>query len=398
VFRLTSMPEAERLTAIRQHQRAVLVFGPGLSATGVTAVLDALAPASCTSIVLGATGVAAFQELIDADRLFYLSRGELSPRDLDALIDSALQVPREDVALDRFLSADQLRRMALAQSVPELADAVCGAAARAVAAERTRCVLFDRERQVLWTPNESDGESAAVGLVSFILRTGLTLCFPRAGDDPRFDRELDAPGGEATDRFLGVAVRAGRGEIVAVLVALRPAREAAFEPREIAALETVAAHASPYLSAWLLEQEGAGPYRHRALRELEQPMASGPEPLRLDSRWMKRASWLAIATVIVLALALVFVRVPEYASGTGVVRDDGAVVVTFAAGVPVEPGMPLRFNQQTLPIESVAVSGNRIVAVTATQPRASAGTRGKAEVRVGTTRLLFALKGERRNG
>ena len=71
---------------------------------------------------------------------------------------------------------------------------------------------------------------------------------------PRFDPDLDNPHGEPTDRFLGVPIRASRGAVTAVLVALRSA-SAAFEPLEIAAMEAIAAHASPYVAAWLLEAE-----------------------------------------------------------------------------------------------------------------------------------------------
>src|SRR5206468_905967 len=113
------------------------------------------------------------------------------------------------------------------------------------------------------------------------------------------------PDGRPSDRFLAVPVRAGRGAIVAVLVALRPAHEAPFEPIDVTVLEALAAHSSPYLGAWLLDAP-AGPFRSSVLRELEQPLLAGPEPLRLDPRWTRGAPWLAIATFVALLLALVF--------------------------------------------------------------------------------------------
>lgn len=300
----------------------MLCFGPEASSEEVTATLDELAQAapraSCASVVLAAGArIAGFKELIDSDRLFYLSRGALSDRDLAALLESAAgSVMPPALAMtagnppDVFPSADVLRRLALAQSLPELADVLRGAIVRGAAAERGRCVLFDRERQVLWVPaggSEADGgESTAVGLVSFILRTGATVCLPHLGDDPRFDRELDDPDGDANDRFLGIPLRAG-GEVVAVLVALRSAHEPAFEPREVAAMEAIAVHATPYLSAWLGPVDGASPYRQRALRELEMPMSAGPEPLRLDPKWTQGGAWLATAVFVALVLALVFV-------------------------------------------------------------------------------------------
>lgn len=388
---------------------------------------------SIAALVFGATDPESFQELIDADRLFYLSRGALPERDLAALLESALSTSGApaptNVTLDRFLAADALRRIALAQNVTDLADAIRAAVVRATTADRARCILFDDARQTLWVPaGRSDvegGESAAVGLVSFILRTGLTLCLPRAGDDPRFDRDLDDPDGNPSDRFLGVPVRAGRGEIVAVLVALRNANESPFEPLEIAAMEAVAAHCSPYLAAWIGVAEpttGESPFRDRALRELELPVTSGLEPLRLDPRWPSRLSTLIVATLLVVLLACAFVKVPEYASGISVVR--GADVVAFLPArylTQLRPGMRLRvelagqpYVYQWLPVASVSSEAigpaearrligragdavelhGPLVVVTARVPAAHAypgGVPSKADVRVRSERLLFVL-------
>jgi GAF domain-containing protein len=309
VFRIASTLDTKRIAAISAYPRAVLVFGPHAVAADVTASLDALArhaPSTITANIVFTEDVAAFEELLANDRLFYVCRGELSARDLDALIDGALLTKHADATPDHFLRADHLRRIALAQSVAELAEALRASVAGAVEAGHARCVLFDAERQVLWTPNESDGDSPAVGLVSFIHRTGAVVCLPRAGGDPRFDAALDDPHGAPTDRFLGVPIRAN-GAVMAVLVAVRPAQQPAFEPREIAAMEAVAAHASPYVAAWLAEAgEAESVFRRRALRELEHPIAAGPEPLRLEPAWMQRASWVAIAMFVAVVIALLF--------------------------------------------------------------------------------------------
>lgn len=313
-----ALQSVESGATLRASGPAVLCFGPDASPAEVKATLDALQ--QCATIVLAADGaIGEFQELLDSDRLFYLSRGALSERDLAALIESAADsvmapaAAAAPAALDRFLSADVLRRLALAQSLSDLADGLRAAIMKGTSARRGRCVLFDRERQMLWVPaggSEPDsGESTAVGLVSFILRTGATVCLPHVGDDPRFDRELDDPDGDPSDRFLGVPIRVGRGEVVAVLVALRPAHEQAFEPLEIAAMEAIAAHATPYLAAWLGTgpADGASPYRQRALRELELPMSAGPEPLRLEPKWTHGGAWLVALTFAALLLALVLV-------------------------------------------------------------------------------------------
>jgi hypothetical protein len=404
VFRVASAIDAAWWDTVAAHARAVVVFGPGALAADVTASLDALAQHAphtvCASIVLTTDDrLAEFQELIDADRIFYLSRGELSERDLDALIESALQEKPPHVSLDDYLSADSLRRLALAQSVAELAAALRTAITKAVDAERSRCIFYDSDRHALWIPNESEGESSAVGLVSFIFRTGSAVCLSRLGDDARFDHDLDNPDGDAFDRFLGVPVRTGGGAVMAVLVAVRPASERPFEPLEIAALEAVAAHASPYVAAWLVDaDESESPFRRNALRELDAPITAGPEPLRLDPRWTRRASSLAVAALIAALLALVFVRVPQYATGNAVVRNDGTVIATFPANTNIDRDTLLRFNHQSLPIESIDVRDAQTIVI-ARSPRAQIGSRGKAEVHVQSERLLFvlapALKGSR---
>jgi hypothetical protein len=261
----------------------------------------------CTSIVLGAREqLTGFQPLINADRLFYISCGDLPERQLDALIDGARSIDRHAHSADVFLAPEDLRRMAMADNVSDVADAVERAIGSVLETARSRCVLFDREQQVLWTPGDAYEEaSASVGLASFIIRTGMTICLPRLDGDPRVDLDLDNPDGNPSDRFLGVPVRAERGAIVAVLVAIRPEHESMFQPFEIALLQALAAHASPYLATWLV-QTPRSPYRHNALRELDQPLLAGPEPLRLNAAWTRGTPWLAMATFAALVLALAF--------------------------------------------------------------------------------------------
>lgn len=362
----------------------VLCFGPGSTADEVRAALadvEREAPdVPCLSVVLaGTSDLAGFQELVDDDRLFYLSRGPLSERDLVGLVESAagallrrMDLPREP---GRGLSVDALRRLALARSLPELAGSARAAVLQACSAQSGRCLLFDPQRQALWSPTPEDteddgsepesGESPAVGLASFILRTGLTLCLPRIGDDPRFDPDLDNPDGDAADRFLGVAVRGADGETAAVLAALRHAQEPPFEPREVAALEALAAQMAPYLAALAPAGPAAarsGPFRERALRERE-VHATPLEPLRLTPGWTRWTFWLMVCALAAGLAALVLVRVPEYASGVAVVRAGGRAEVTATAGgtvasLAVEPRARVKKGQLLLTLDSAEESAN----------------------------------------
>jgi hypothetical protein len=326
LFRIASAMEPAQLDAIRgqeqNNEHVVLVFGPGAEASDVTAALDTLAEQAprtrCTNIVLSAPErLADFQPLIDADRIFYLCCGDLPEGQIEVLIEGARMTEPREASADLFLPVEDLRRMATATNVAEVADAVERAISNVVESARSRCVLFDREQQVLWTPGDAHEEaSASVGLISFIIRSGTTVCLARLDGDPRVDLELDDPDGRASDRFLGVPVRAARGAIVAVLVAVRPEHESAFQPFEIALLEALAVHASPYLATWLMQttvqttvQTTSSPFRHNALRELDRPPLAGAEPLRLNAAWTRGTPWLAVATFAALAVALVLALV-----------------------------------------------------------------------------------------
>jgi len=311
LVRIPSALDFAQLHAVRGYEQVVLVFGPGAATHDVAAALEVLAEQAprtrCTSIVLGGRETLSdFQPLIDANRLFYLSCGDLPERQLEALIDGARRTNEWDDSAHLFLPADDLRRMATAESVADIADAVERAIGNVIEGARSRCVLFDHEQQVLWCPSDANAEaSASVGLISFIVRAGKTVCAARLSSDPRVDLDLDDPDGQPSDHFLGVPVRAPRGVIVAVLVALRREHDPAFEPAEMAILEALAAHASPYLAAWLVQTPGS-PFRHNALRELDQPLLAGPEPLRLDPSWTRGTPWLAAATFVALLMALAF--------------------------------------------------------------------------------------------
>jgi membrane fusion protein (multidrug efflux system) len=374
---VAALPElADRVSA---NGVAIVCFGPGCSAHEVQAALDRIGASEvpCLSVVLaGTSDLAGFQDLVDDDRLFYLSRGSLSDRDLAGLIASAAETLLRRVngaeRQERPLQVETLRRLALARSLPELAEAVGAAILQATSSQRGRCLVFDPQLQTLLNPTDvnepESGESPAVGLASFILRTGLTLCLPRVGEDPRFDPDLDNPEGEPAERFLGVPVRGADGEgssVSAVLVAVRHAQEPPFEPREIAALEAVAAHVAPYLAA-LAPAAGTavlrGPFRERALRERE--LSAMPlEPLRLAPGWTRWTYWLMVGALAAALLALVVVRVPEYASGVAVIRAGGRVEVTATAGgtvasLAVAPQARVRKGQLLLTLSGAEEAAN----------------------------------------
>lgn len=390
----TNAADVSRIAA-----QSVLCFAPHASSALVKRTLDALAGRACAVIVHGAREqLAAFAELLDGDRLFYLAAGVLEERDLAAIVEAAARQFEERRELDdaaHEITAGVLRRIALAQSVVELSTAVKAAIVRTVSAERGRCLLFDRERQVLWPASrgDDDGESIAAGLSSFALRTGEAVLAGCAVADPRFDRELDHPEGRDSDRLLAVPVRARKGDGVAVLIASRPKEERAFDARDVAALETLAAHVAPYIVAWLPAPDVPtdSPFRTQALRELASPSVAGAEPLRLDPAWTRRVTLLGVVTLLVAIVAAIFVRVPEYAAADAMVRN-GTLTATFAAphANEIERGMTLRYGKELMTVERVDAIGSRVIVI-ARVPSLVDESHGRAEVRVGSERLLFVI-------
>ncbi len=344
----------------------ILCFGDGAEAMGVAALLDGLAaespPRPAVSLVLSAgADPARFQPLIDDDRLFFLARGLPAERDLLSLIESAAGTLRrrsgsvgqaDDPAsvADPGFEVEFLRQLAQARDPSEVAEILASQAVRALASDRARCLLYDPAREILWSAAEADeerAESPAVGLVSFVLRTGVAVCLPQLGDDPRFDREADDPGGSPTDRFLAVPVLGVTRSPLAVLVVLRPAGKPPFEPAEVARLKAIARIAAPFLVTDGADGGSTGPFRREALRELELASPGQQEPLRLAPSWIGWTHGLVVSLLLTAGLASVFVRVPEYASGPAIVRLGGRTEVTAAASgvvssLAVEPGQAVQ--------------------------------------------------------
>jgi hypothetical protein len=163
---------------------------------------------------------AMFQDLIDEDRLFYLSQGELPARELSDLVRSALDRRRKSLEAEpapaglrqAVLAA---RRIAVQPDLASAGELLPLAVEEAVETDRAYCLLYDPEDDVLWSrasglEGEERHESSAVGLVSFVARTGRPVRVERATEDPRYEREADDPaGGQGT----GTRGRGPRGAV-----------------------------------------------------------------------------------------------------------------------------------------------------------------------------------------
>ena len=404
--------EAEVISRFERGEVAVLALGPGFSGHPARHLLESLRerfPESRTFHLLASGGPdpSVFQELIDEDRIFFLSLQSIGGEDLSALLESAISRFRALSVPDAHADRAQAKAassglphaegLALAGTVPlpvpkrddraELSRRVLTAAGRLagerdpanvaylvredlgelIGASRAHVLLYDAETEVLWERRggmsaEERRESAAVGVVSFVARTGWAVSAARLADDPRFEREADDPEGSGEGPFAAVAVRdsgvggstlngspaplAPMAPVVAVLAALRDPGSEPFSAADRATLALYAERAAPALSQLALEARLAEQAKReeRQMREgaldvfreeaLDHHMISARKEgdlLRISPVWIDWASWLLLGLAGVGLLFLIFGRIHERSTGVAVIRLGGRSEITATA-------------------------------------------------------------------
>ena len=367
---LVAGSEAEALRLLGGQPVAVLAVGAvlagGLARDLIEAAEEAPGAAERVNLVLaGGPDPTLFQDLIDRDRIFYLSQEPVPAGDLIALLRSAadrwrLSVRREDEE-GRRRSAFALRLLASIQSIssqrkPEgVARAAAEAVEDVVRADRGYCLLYDPATETLWEPprdadlEEERRESAAVGLVSFVVRTGHPLALERIGADPRFDRDADDPKAEGNERFAAMPVLSPDGAILAVLAAVRKGEERPFSEEELKGFTQLAEQAAPTFAQLRLSERrsdglaAAALFREEAVEHHNLGIRAEGDVLRVDPGWM-RWTYRLLLTVLVAGLLFTFLaRIREYAEGPAVVQLGGRSDLTATADgtvsqVTVAPG------------------------------------------------------------
>ncbi|HYG61983.1 MAG TPA: hypothetical protein VEL74_05345, partial [Thermoanaerobaculia bacterium] len=246
--------EADARPLLETHLIAVLCLGPGVPGQRALALIeeaegDGTAPPVAAggmgrlNIVFAADEPTLFQDLIDRDRIFYLTQEPVPTADLVAILRSAAErwhavarswqgEERARAALGRILLAS-VRDVTSQKTAVAAGRAAAGAVVDVAEADRGYCLFYDPAKEILWAGEEGSTdqrhESAAVGLVSFVTRTGRPVVLERLAGDPRFDRDADDPESTGSERFAAVPVvlprelepAGGRGGVLAVLVAVR---------------------------------------------------------------------------------------------------------------------------------------------------------------------------------
>ena len=350
--------EAEALRLLGAQPVAVLAVGAVLAGERARDLIEAAGEAPgaeerVTLVLAGGPDPTLFQDLIDRDRIFYLSQEPVPAGDLIALLRSAADrwrssIRREDEE-ERRRSSFALRLLAAAQAIstqrrPEGAARAAAEGVEDVArADRGYCLLYDPVTETLWEPprdpdlEEERRESAAVGLVSFVLRTGRPLALERAASDPRFDREADDPKGEGDERFAAAPVVGPDGRVLAVLAAARKAAERPFGEEDLKGLVQLAEQAAPTFAQLRMAETrsdglaAAALFREEAVEHHNQGVRSEGDVLRVDPGWM-RWTYRLLVTVLVAGLLFTLIfRVREYAEGPAVVQLGGRTDLTATA-------------------------------------------------------------------
>ncbi|MEO6196157.1 MAG: GAF domain-containing protein [Thermoanaerobaculia bacterium] len=349
--------EAEALRLLAAQPVAVLALG---GAVAGERALRLLAEAESTpgaetriNLVLGAgPDPTLFQDLIDRDRVFYLSQEPVPAADLIALLRSGAERWRAAIQRGdgeerrRALFARRLLAATQSISTQRKPEGVARAAAEAVEevteAERGYCLLYDRATETLWEPprdadlEEERRESAAVGLVSFVLRTGRPLAIERIGADPRFDREADDPKAQGDERFAAMPVLGPDGRVLAVLAAVRRAEERAFDDEDLKGFTLLAEQAAPTFAQLQIaeSQDGlpaAALFREEAVEHHNVGMRGEGDVLRVDPGWMRWTFRLLVTVLVAGLLFTLIAQVHDYAAGPAVVRLGGRSDLTATA-------------------------------------------------------------------
>lgn len=358
----------------------LLVLGGALPSRQILELLLELlrrAPrADWTAVVLAAgPEPAIFQDLVNRDRVFYLSAQAPALDAVAQIVAGAwrqLQIPGPGDELERAAAGELatrglelVRSLARVEDLGEALRRIARETCRELDASRCRCWIYDAQGQTLWTladeEREERRESAASGLTSFVARTGAPLRLERLGEDPRYDPELDNDGGPAGEHFLALPLQAatGRGPAVAgVLVLLRAPEQEPFSAAEQDSLQFLADQAAPQLARLLLARqveslarerhsvlrgETAAYFRSEAVEHYHRGTGEQGQVLEITPAWTRRAYPVLLALMVFALLFSIFFQVDEWAAGVGVVRSAGRVDVTAPAGgtvaaIEVEPG------------------------------------------------------------
>ena len=294
--RIAELLEGEAEVSRTSGDDADLVcLGPGLSGRDAVTVLEQNPNARYVVLAAGREPEL-FQDFIDTDVVFFLSRRPPPLGEVAALLRSALAHDERRRRLDSGAGAER-GAMVVAKAIARMVDRIAtetdlerisgllgSAAAGLTDADEGRFAIADVLHETLWSRSLEAADmvrnSAASGLVGFVARTGEAVTVDRAGDDARYDAEADNGGRSPQERFLAVPVLAPGAtfaDTLGVLVATREPGRETFGDAERRRLEDLALQIAPIV-------------RHRMFeKQLEEALAAADDPLALDGKPLYRS-------------------------------------------------------------------------------------------------------------
>ena len=385
----STVSEAEAMLGSREI--AVMVCGSDLADGAAVGFLgrciERYPTLDVANIVLAAgSDRTVFQDLVDADRIFYLTVDPIPVAELVAILHGAVDryrarsLPQAEAwHLDRYEKMRTARRiLEITRRVNMQDDAATAeklsvdAIKELTNADRAYCLMYDEVNEALWSRvpgGEDRTESAAAGLSSFGVRAVQSTRVDRAGADARYDRDADDPEGEGDERILIEPVVDTSQRALAVLVAVRKGYREQFDQDECEAMSLLAGQLAGAFSRLGLQtqidevtdsqlREGRAQrpkvFRDEALKYHASPSIDG-HALDLSPGWINSVYRFVL---VVGFLSLVFTsaaRVHEYASGPAIVRVEEDSEPSILALVPGEfrpqlrPGDSLRFEVSGYP-------------------------------------------------
>jgi GAF domain-containing protein len=325
-LRLRGLPartvNAASLSALAARgETAVVALGPELRPDAALEVLRDIVRADARRawvVVALASGdePELLQELVDEDRIFFLSSAPPSTVDTADLLAAAStraarQEPVEDDAQTELEGRvlDLLRRLgresdltlALRETIREM---------RMVAdADRAQIWLYDERTESL--THDGQRESVVAGLTSYAVRTARSVAVERAGDDPRYDADVDSERGDPSERFMACPLVLS-SRVLGVLTLMRSAEGRPFGGDERQRVEWAASLLAPALGRLILEREleERAAARHTAVRAdvaqlfrgeaLDQYQRGRPDEahlLQVEPRWTRQAYRVVLALI-----------------------------------------------------------------------------------------------------
>ena len=256
-------------------------------------------------------------------------------------------MPRRVAPDDSLQVVSLVRRMALQTSLAAATSILQQGILGLTGSIRARVLTHDPKTGVPWMmarPNTPVTPSLAAAAA----RAGYGVRLARPGQGAPYDAKVDDPDGRGDERLLAQPIRVD-GNVLAVIVAVRPGHAPEYGEREQGIVGLLAEQSAAFL--WQLAlgearpQEEAGPQnplfrkqaleRHRASRR-EGPLAD------LSPVWVARTYWIAIAAVVIALVYGIVANVNQYSTGPAVIKMEGADVTARDPGtvesVKVAPG------------------------------------------------------------